>query len=128
MASSIRTGINVLRQFARSLDGTIVALCDQPAFSAGAVSRLIEAQGQTGRDIAAAQYLGRCGAPALFMRRHFDSLASLTGEEGARVMLAVRNPTGVAAVEMPEFAVELDTPEDIARLNQSQQGGGFPRG
>ena len=116
MASSIRTGITVLRQFARSLDGAVVALCDQPAFSAGAISRLIAAQRQTGRGIAAAQYLGRCGAPALFMRRHFDALAALTGEEGARALLN-GDPDGVAAVEMPELAADLDTPEDVARFN-----------
>jgi molybdenum cofactor cytidylyltransferase len=115
MASSIRTGIAALRQFTRKLDGAIVALCDQPAFSADAISRLIAAQRQTGRSIAAAQYLGRCGAPALFMRMHFDALASLTGEEGARNLLN-GDPGSVAAIEMPELAADLDTPEDLARF------------
>jgi molybdenum cofactor cytidylyltransferase len=115
MASSIRAGVTALRQFARSLDGAVIALCDQPAFSAGAISRLIAAQRQTGRGIAAARYLGRCGAPALFMRAHFDALASLTGEEGARALLN-GDPDLVAAVEMPELAADLDTPEDLARF------------
>jgi molybdenum cofactor cytidylyltransferase len=122
MASSIRTGITALRQFARSMDGAVVALCDQPAFSAGAISRLIAAQRQTGRGIAAAQYLGRCGAPALFMRRHFDALASLTGEEGARALLN-GDPDGVAAVEMPELAADLDTPADVARFRSGAESG-----
>ena len=121
MASSIRTGITVLRQFARALDGAVVALCDQPAFSADAILRLIAAQRETGRGIAAAQYIGRRGAPALFMRSHFDALASLTGEEGARALLNGHSES-VAAVALPELAADLDTPEDVARY-QSGTGG-----
>jgi molybdenum cofactor cytidylyltransferase len=120
MASSIRTGITSLRQFARKLDGAIIALCDQPAFSADVISRLIAAQRQTGRSIAAAQYPGRCGAPALFMRTHFDALASLTGEEGARNLLN-GDPGSVAAIEMPELAADLDTPEDVARFQSASK-------
>jgi molybdenum cofactor cytidylyltransferase len=115
MASSIRAGIAALKQFARNLDGAIVALCDQPAFSAGVISQLIDAQRQTGRSIAAALYLGRCGAPALFMRKHFEALASLTGEEGARTLL--NGDSGcVAAIEVPELAADLNTPADVARF------------
>jgi molybdenum cofactor cytidylyltransferase len=119
MASSIRTGVAALRQFARALDGAIIALCDQPAFSTDAISRLIDAQRQTGHSIAAAQYLGRCGAPALFMSRHFEALASLTGDEGARTLLN-RDPGIVAAVEMPELAADLDTPADLARFRPTE--------
>jgi len=122
MASSIRVGVAALRQFSRAIDGAIVALCDQPAFSAGVISRLMAAQSQTGRSIAAAHYLGRCGAPALFMREHFDALASLTGEEGARTLLN-GDPGRVAAIDMPELAADLDTPADVVRY---QSGPGAP--
>jgi len=92
-----------------------VALCDQPAFSAGVIARLIEAQRTTGRSIAAARYSGRCGAPALFLREHFAALAALTGEEGARLLLN-GDPGRVAAVDLPELAADLDTPEDYDRF------------
>ena len=115
MASSLRTGLATLRQFSRHLDGAVVALCDQPAFSAETIVRLIEAQKATGRTIAAARYGGRCGAPALFGREHFAALAALTGEEGARLLLN-GDPAGVAAVDLPELAADLDTPEDYERF------------
>jgi molybdenum cofactor cytidylyltransferase len=114
MASSIRVGVTTLRQFSRMLDGALVALCDQPAFSAETIVQLIGAQRATGRSIAAARYRGRHGAPALFLREHFTALAELTGEEGARLFLN-GDPGRVAAVDLPELAVDLDTPADYAK-------------
>ena len=82
MASSLRTGVAALRQFSRSLDAALLALCDQPGFSADAIAQIVAAQRATGRSIVAARYAGRHGAPALFLRQHFDALAHLTGEAG----------------------------------------------
>ena len=49
MAASIRAGVTTIRQFSRALDGVLLALCDQPAFSTDTVTQLIAAQraGQT---------------------------------------------------------------------------------
>ena len=118
LASSIRGGIATLRQFSRALDGALVALCDQPAFSAAIVARLIATQQTTGRSIVAARYSGRCGAPALFLRRHFDTLAELTGEEGARTLLNGESPP-VAPVDLPELAFDVDTPADYLAFKSS---------
>ena len=118
MAASIRAGIGALQQFSRAMDGAVVALCDQPAFSAETVARLVGAQVATGKGIAAARYLGRQGAPALFLQRHFAALAALTGEEGARALLN-DSPAEVAAVDLPEMGLDLDTPADYAALNES---------
>ena len=115
MAASIRTGIGALQQFSRSLDAAVIALCDQPAFSAEAIGQLVAAQQTSGRTIAAAQYGGKLGAPALFLREHFAALSALTGDEGARVLLQ-RAGDDVAAVGMPELAVDLDTPADYAAI------------
>jgi molybdenum cofactor cytidylyltransferase len=115
MASSIRTGVTTLRQFSRALEGAVIALCDQPAFSADTIGQLIAAQRTTGRSIVAAHYSGRNGAPALFLRQHFAALAALTGEEGARLLLN-GDPAQVTAVDMPTLAVDLDTPADYAAL------------
>ncbi len=113
MASSLRAGVDTLRTFSRALDGALVAVADQPAFSAGAVARLVAAQRETGRSIVAARYAGRLGVPSLFERKHFAALAALTGEEGARHFLAA-HAAETAAVDLPELALDLDTPEDVA--------------
>ena len=118
MASSIRTGIAVLQQFSRSLDAALVALCDQPAFSPAVIERLVAERHATGRSIVAARYQNRNGAPALFCREYFPTLAALTGEEGARSLLNA-NADRVASVELPELAQDLDTPEDYAAAQRS---------
>lgn len=120
MAASIRAGVGVLQQFSRRLDAAAVALCDQPAFSADTLARLVAARHATGRGIVAARYGGRCGAPALFGREHFATLAALTGETGARDLLN-GDPAAVAAVDLPELALDLDTPADVAALGARSQ-------
>ena len=115
MASSIRVGVTTLQQFSRALAAALVALCDQPAFSAATIAQLVAAQRSTGRSIVAARYAGRQGAPALFLREHFETLMHLTGEEGARALLN-DSPARVAAVELPALALDLDTPADYAAL------------
>lgn len=118
MASSIRAGITTLQQFSRSLDGVLVALCDQPAFTAAVIAQLLEARQAGGRSIVAARYQGRNGAPALFLREHFPALAVLTGEEGARTLLN-GTPEQVTAVDLPALAIDLDTPADYAALQKT---------
>lgn len=113
MAASLRAGIAILRQFSRQLDGALIALCDQPAFGPGTIEALLQAQRTTGRSIVAARYAGRQGAPALFLQQHFPELGRLTGEEGARALLNA-DPARVAAVDLPELALDLDTPADVA--------------
>jgi molybdenum cofactor cytidylyltransferase len=117
MASSIRVGVTTLQQFSRALDAAFVALCDQPAFSAATIAQLVAAQRSTGRSIVAARYAGRQGAPALFLREHFETLMHLTGEEGARALLN-DSPARVAAVDLPALALDLDTPADYAALQK----------
>jgi molybdenum cofactor cytidylyltransferase len=116
MAASIRAGVTTLQQFSRHLDAALIALCDQPAFSAEIIAQLIATQRASGRSIAAARYAGRNGAPALFRREHFSTLTSLTGEEGARALLN-DDPDRVSAIDLPALAVDLDTPADMAAFS-----------
>ena len=113
MAASLRAGVTTLQQFSRHLDAALIALCDQPAFSAATIAQLIASQNATGRSIAAAHYAGRNGAPALFLREHFSTLTGLTGEEGARALLN-DDPDRVTSVDLPALALDLDTPADLA--------------
>lgn len=118
MASSLRTGIATLQSFSRRLDGALIALCDQPAFTSETIARLLDSAPVPleGR-IVASQYQGRLGAPALFSRTYFTALSNLSGEEGARSVIAsARLGNQVTPVDLPEMAIDLDTPEDIARF------------
>lgn len=119
MAASLRAGITTLQQFSRHLDAAVVALCDQPAFSASTITALVDTQKNTGRSIVAARYAGRHGAPALFLAQHFATLSGLTGEEGARALLN-GDPAHVAGVDLPDLALDLDTPADVSAVKTAQ--------
>ncbi len=118
LGSSIRTGIAALRNYSRILDGVLIALADQPALSTRAIARLVAAHRTTGCSIAAARYGGRLGAPAVFGREHFSALQELRGDQGARALLDTR-PDRTAAVDLPEFAFDLDTPADYEKFRLS---------
>lgn len=114
MASSLRAGLTVMNAFSTRVHAVLFALCDQPAFSAALVSRFIAAQKVSERSVVAARYSRHLGAPALFSRAHFPALNALVGDEGARKLIAQLPPEDVEAIDLPELAHDLDTPEDYA--------------
>lgn len=121
MASSLRAGLTLMNAFSPRIDAVIFALCDQPALSPAMVDRFIAAQQSSGRTVVAARYNGHLGAPALFTRPHFDALNALVGDEGARKLIATLPSGEVAAIDLPELAHDLDTPEDYAGYQQPAQ-------
>jgi molybdenum cofactor cytidylyltransferase len=111
LASSIRAGIQILDTFSLSLDAGLLVVVDQPAFSPAAIARLTDAALRSGKSIVAARYDGHPGPPVLFARHHFHELLDLHGPGGARPLLE-RHADQLATVDLPEFATDLDTPED----------------
>jgi len=122
MGTSIRAGIEALTADpgVEVVEAAVLAVCDQPYFSARIVRELIAAREQTGSAIAAAGYEGARGVPALFSRALFPELLALEGHEGARRVIQA-HPDETLAVPFPEGAIDLDTPEDHARLSGTLQ-------
>lgn len=110
IASSIQAG---LREAESGADGVMILTCDQPRLTAEHLRSLIAAfQTET---IAASQYAGVQGVPAIFPRLTFAELYALSGDKGARALLA--NPRcSVVAVDFPGGEADVDTPEHIAEL------------
>jgi CTP:molybdopterin cytidylyltransferase MocA len=55
--------------------------------------------------------------PAIFPRWCFTELRELRGDRGARAILE-RHAQRLAHVQMPNAAIDLDTPEDLAALTE----------
>jgi len=114
MAASVRAGIAELAA-ADEVEAVVLTGCDQPHLSAEVFRRLLEAY--RGREdpaasMAACEYAGTLGAPALFARAEFGRLLSLEGDRGARDLL--RAEAGrVVRISWPEGARDVDTPEDL---------------
>jgi CTP:molybdopterin cytidylyltransferase MocA len=109
MGSSIAAGMRALPD----CDAVAVLLADQPLVTA---AHLRQMRGSFQGDIIAARYNDRLGVPAIFPKRLFDTLAKLHGDEGARNIL--RSPgEQVIAFDLPEAALDIDTPGDWAALS-----------
>jgi len=105
MASSIREGIDALRNFPREgrPAGAILMTCDQPAVTPNHL-RVLAASGE----ITASTYAGRNGVPAYFPASCSAALAQLSGDAGARELL--RN---ARTVPLEYGELDIDTPESL---------------
>lgn len=114
MASSIRRGLAALPS---TCDAVLILLGDQVAVTADDLKRLAGAWKEQDGVIATATYDRHVGVPAIFPRMCFSELAELRGDQGARKLLE-RHSYWLVRVPMPNAAIDLDTPEDLAALTQ----------
>lgn len=114
IGSSIRSATRKLQD---TYDGILFIAGDQPLVRTGHLLQLIEKWKSSRGSICAAQYQGSLGIPAIFPRQYFVELLQLEGDEGAKKLL-LRNSDKTQLVELPEAAVDIDTPSDLARLAQ----------
>jgi molybdenum cofactor cytidylyltransferase len=114
LATSLNAGLAAAPRSARA---ALVLLVDQPHVGAAQLKRLLAAWRRRPGVPAAAFYCGRSGVPAVLPRRRWRELKSLEGDQGARALL---RGTDVTLVDMPEAAVDIDTPADLARLRFRQ--------
>ena len=78
--------------------------------------RLVDAFEQRRTGVVAARYDGHPGAPAILSREHFDALGQLTGDHGARKLFSQLPNEALTTIDLPELAIDIDTPEDLRRL------------
>ncbi len=112
--SSIAVGVAALKPWTTA---ALIALGDQPHVPALVVPALLATFKRGGKTIVAPVYRGTQGTPVLFGSEVFAELAALTGDSGARSVVAAR-PERVALVpfDLP-MPADVDTPEDFARLH-----------
>ena len=114
MGSSVRAGMRALDSLPDHPGSVIIALADQPHFSASHVTRLLDAHRKTDKSIVASRYEGKLMPPVFFSGVHFASLQTMRGEAGARELLKT-NAEDVAAVEADDL-VDLDTAADYEKF------------
>ena len=122
MASSLRVGIAAVLEHAPAASGAMVVVCDQPGLSAEHLARLLDAHKEDGNRISASRYAGRTGVPAIFPPAMFPSLLALQGDQGARALL--QPGVVVQAIDFPGGELDLDSPEDLQRLQEDESAQG----
>ena len=112
--SSIAVGVAALSP---ATTAVIIALGDQPRMPEDVVPALLSTWRRTGSAIVTPVYRGVQGTPVLFAAEVFPELVALTGDAGGRGVVGAR-PERVTRVALDTaMPMDIDTPEDFARLH-----------
>jgi len=115
LSTSLKCGLAALPP---ETDGAVVCLGDMPRVTPAAIDALIAAFNPVeGRAICVPVRGGKRGNPVLLARSLFAELAGISGDVGARDLVAA-HPELVAEVEVENEGVliDIDTPQALARL------------
>lgn len=115
MGGSIRVGLHRLKDLDLEVSAAFILLSDQPLVTAAHLKAMRRQKESAKTEIVAAQYKGTLGVPALFDRSVFPKLESLPDDKGAQRVLHSKN-IGVVPYDLPEAAIDVDSPDDFAGL------------
>ena len=118
---------SALAQAGGDWEAVVVLLGDQPLVPGRAVARVVEAWRAGAGPMVTATYDGRPGHPKLFDRRLLPDLLRLTGDTGARDLLAAY-PDRVHRVEVGDLGsdADIDVEADLERVGSMLTNGRVP--
>ncbi len=113
LSTSLKRGVAALP----ACDGAMILLGDMPDITPKLIGALIAAfEPQRGISICAAASGGRRGHPVLWGQAHFSELLQVTGDQGARdVMAAHPDRLRQVAAETDAPLRDIDTPDDLKK-------------
>lgn len=117
MGSSVSAGVRSVIE--DGLDAVVLVLVDQIHLQAKHLHQLKDKFVKDASSIILSQYDDGQGPPSLFASQHFDALAVLDGEAGAKPIVK-KNKDKVAYIDFPQGHIDIDRPEDLDRLLTSQ--------
>jgi molybdenum cofactor cytidylyltransferase len=97
-------------------DGLLILLADQIALTTEDLKLLLKAF--DGSNTVSAYYASRRGVPALFPRSLYADLKLLSGDSGAKALLQ-RRDIDLVEIDLPQAAMDIDTPADWIRFLDS---------
>ena len=111
LATSLKAGLSAVPERA---SGALVLLADMPGVTAPIIDRLIDAfRSRPPPAIVLPTFAGKRGNPVLWARAFFPELMTVTGDTGARHILALHEEA-VERVEIGEAAgFDVDTPDAL---------------
>jgi molybdenum cofactor cytidylyltransferase len=94
-------------------------LGDQPLVDTATINRLLEKFRYSDKTICVPVHRGQRGNPALFGRSHYEELARLSGDKGARDIIAAR-PGQILEVPIadPSLFLDIDTQADVENVSR----------
>lgn len=118
IASSLRIGLSAVKA---DTQAALIVLADQPFLKSTTIDQLIEEYCRKKPEIIVPTYNGVRGNPVLLDRSVFGEAAELCGDVGCRAIFG-RHTQGIIKlpVQDPGILVDLDTPADVERFEQSR--------
>ena len=110
LAASLTCALAATRDSA----GWLIALADMPLVQAASMQALLERL-QQGADVVVPVYRGQRGNPVGFSRKYLPDLLALSGDQGARRLLA-QLPVSEVALEDPGILQDIDSTDDLYLL------------
>jgi molybdenum cofactor cytidylyltransferase len=116
LSTSLAAGLFRIRD---RFPAVMFLLGDQPLVDASTINRLLERFGHSDKTICVPVHRGRRGNPTLFSRSHYEQLARLSGDKGAREIIAAL-PGQILEVPVaePSLFLDIDTQADIENLGR----------
>ncbi len=115
MSTSLQAGLAALDGDA-DVQAAVVTVGDQPLLRSATFDALIEAYGESGAAIVAADYGGHQGTPMLLSRAVWPLARAIHSDRGARALLRDYPELVVTVPVDPASAVDIDTWEDYETL------------
>jgi molybdenum cofactor cytidylyltransferase len=109
MGASLAAGVRA----SGDAEGWLVALADMPWIATATVEAVTRTLG-AGASLVVPFYRGQRGHPVGFANEHYDALAALDGDTGARALLAAHQ---VTRIDVDDWGVvgDVDTADDLKR-------------
>ncbi len=109
LGSSIAAGV---RHCSARADAVLLVLADQPLIDGPYLQKLVDKWCSSDADIIMSEYNATMGPPAIFSKSTLESLAGLSGDEGARQIVNSGKYSVVTLGEHIENP-DIDKPEDL---------------
>jgi molybdenum cofactor cytidylyltransferase len=101
----------------------LVALGDMPCIQPATYQILADGVSRNPAAIARPTFAGAAGHPVAFSSRWFAQLAECRGDRGARSLIAAHpDQVLMIPVDDPGIRVDVDLPQDLARLYAAEAG------
>jgi molybdenum cofactor cytidylyltransferase len=112
-SSSLRLGLSAVDPQA---EGVLFLLGDQPQVSSDVINMIVSAFTNGEGRILMPSYRGTTSNPVLFAREYFPEIARVTGDQGARNVLAAHlDEVAIVEIDM-DPPLDVDSPQDYENL------------
>ncbi|MCR9269730.1 MAG: NTP transferase domain-containing protein [Hyphomonadaceae bacterium] len=117
-ATSLKAGLDAISTNPK-IDQVLILLADMPYVSDDHLNHIQDLAQNPALTAIMSEANGVLYPPALFKRRHFDALAELTGDRGAKSVFEGLEHGAATASITPQEAIDIDRVSDLTRRQET---------